>query len=87
MPLLKGWDTSTKLNHATARIPRRITEIGVRHDREGYEDPGEEVRRGEVEMPGVWERIKVGDEVPSKHAIRGRYKIYHKECYKALIVK
>jgi len=33
------------------------------------------------------ERIKVGNKVLSKHAVRGRYKICHKECYKTLIVK
>ena len=33
------------------------------------------------------ERIKVGDKVISKHAVRGRYKICHKECYKTLITK
>jgi len=33
------------------------------------------------------EKVKVGDEVVSTPAGRGRYKIRHKRCYLALIVK
>ena len=33
------------------------------------------------------EKMKVGDEVVSNWAVRGRYKIRHKKCYEALIVK
>jgi len=37
-----------------------------------------------------WEcnkRIKVGDEVVSNPAVRGKYKIRHKKCYNGLVVK
>jgi len=42
------------LNHATARIPSKENNRNWSHDREGYEDLGGEVRKGEAEMPGVW---------------------------------
>ena len=33
------------------------------------------------------EKIKVGDEVVSNWAVRGRYKIRHKKCYEFLAFK